>query len=390
MNYNKAIELIGKLKSGIITTQERNMLEDWYLHLAKVKHLNLDYSMMEKNLIANWERINHNLPEQEAMKVVRPSKLIRRISIAASIFITVGLGIYFSINRSYKTNLGTQAITNEIVPGKNGATLTLANGKKIDLSNASNGILAKEAGIKITKSTDGQLIYEVSNSSSDNGSGELHYNTLTTARGEQYQVRLPDSSIVWLNAASALKYPSSFASLKDRVVELSGEAYFQVAKDKKHPFIVYSRGQEVKVLGTHFNINSYAEEPNVLTTLLEGSIEVSSFPLAKNHKNKVILKPRQQLQSGLDRISVLNDVELENIVAWKQGYFIFNEDLNSIMNKVARWYDVEIIYVNKPDKNLLFQGKISRSRNLSEVLKVMEYTGLVHFKVEGRRIMVTN
>jgi len=378
MNKSELIELIQKYSDGTCTEEDKILLESWYNKF--------EFNDIPRLTEFQFKEVKTSVPKIIANK--RERKLWLQIAAAASIIISLCIWFYFyqSVNTVY-TEI---TLKSEIRPGKNGATLTLANGKKITLSNATKGILAKEAGVKITKSADGQIIYEVSNSSSKNGSGELHYNTLTTARGEQYRVRLPDSSIVWLNAASALKYPSSFASLKDRVVELSGEAYFQVAKDKKHPFVVRSKGQEVKVLGTHFNINSYMEESDVFTTLLEGSVEVSSISSSKNHNNKIILKPGQQSQIGAGRMSILNDTELNDVIAWKQGYFIFNEDLKSIMNKVARWYDVEVIYKNETDRSLVFQGKISRSRNLSEVLKVMEYTGLVHFKIEGRRIVVIN
>ncbi|WP_367866951.1 FecR family protein [Pedobacter sp. WC2423] len=377
-------ELIKKYSNGTCTEGEKILLESWYNKF--------ELNDIPRLTELQFEEINTSVPNIIANK--RENKLWPQIAAVASIIISICIWFYFY--KSVGTVRTEITFKNEIRPGKNGATLTLANGKNITLSNAINGILAKEAGVKITKSADGQIIYEVSNSSSKNGKGELHYNTLTTARGEQYQVRLPDSSIVWLNAASALKYPSSFASLKDRVVELSGEAYFQVAKDKKRPFIVYSRGQKVKVLGTHFNINGYDDEFSVQTTLLEGSIEVTSKKEI-NHlyqrgiaENKtVVIKPGQQSQIRKGQIKILSNVDLDDIVAWKDGYFIFNENIKSIMNKVARWYNVEIFYKNEPDPKLAFQGKIARSRSLSEVLGIMERTGAVNFKVEGRRVTIT-
>jgi len=363
----------------------RLLLEPDAIALLK-KHFDLEWDTFTGN---EPDHINSNKILNEILFVPQKHKKgIKKWNLAVAVAVMVivsTIGFFFINNTSY-INSSIVSAKKDIPPGKTGATLTLANGKKILLSNAANGMLTKEAGVKITKSADGQLIYEVSNSpASKSGTGKLNYNTLTTARGEQYQVRLPDSSIVWLNAASALKYPTSFTSLKDRSVELSGEAYFQIAKDKQHPFLVYSQGQIVKVLGTHFNINSYTDETAIKTTLLEGSVKVTKSSTQESE----IIKPGQQTQMTSKGITILNNVDLDDIVAWKDGYFIFNENLKSIMNKVGRWYDVDVIYEVEPDPNHNFQGKIARNRNISEVLKIIEYQGIVHFKIERRRIIVT-
>ena len=395
-SYNFKV-LISKYHKGECSEEEKSVVESWLL------------SELQKDLpspsIQDIEAADQRMYEVIQMKTEASYLGVYRLwprIVAAAVAITV-ISSFFYLYNTNRESVTFSKTTERILPGKNGATLKLTSGIKIDLTSASTGVLAKETGVKIIKSADGQLIYEVSGSlTSKIGRKESHYNTLTTARGEQYQVRLPDSSIVWLNAASVLKFPTSFASLKYRRVELSGEAYFQVSKDRQHPFIVYSRGQEVKVLGTHFNVNSYPEEPSILTTLLEGSVEVSAVNglgsakqtsvdeiLSKNNKTKVILKPGQQSQINESNISVINNIDLDDVVAWKEGYFIFNEDLKSIMKKVARWYDVEVIYKNEPDKKLAFQGKIARNRNLKDILGIMERTGAINFKVEGRRVIVT-
>ena len=374
--------LVGKLMKGQISTEEENELNNWYnQNQDSPIEIPSDFAGSEKEL---GQRILDSVQKCTDSKPI--VKLWPRIAVAASIVICIAFGFYFY----QKSQIISTEITakNDIPPGKIGATLTLANGKKILLSNVSIGILDKETGVKIIKSANGQLIYEVSNSpSSKNRTGKLNYNTLTTARGEQYQVRLPDSSIVWLNAASALKYPTSFTSLKDRRVELSGEAYFQIAKDKQHPFIVSTNKQDVEVLGTHFNINSYTDEPIVKTTLLEGSVKVTSNTLSSNRESWVLI-PGQQSQITSKGISIINNVDQEEVLAWKNGYFKFNENLESIMNKVARWYNVEIIYQNKPNAQLTFGGEISRSKNISSVLDIIALTGNVHFKIEGRKVIV--
>jgi len=398
--YTKRInKLIERYLFDKATVEEQIELLSWYDHENNKDIIWPCDSVHEEELLGQriFAKIAAHTQKEDSTKSADTFiKLWPSIIAVAAILFLLGAGMIFF---SYRINKAPypERSTEVIVPGKNGATLTLASGKKIYLSNTTAGIVTKEAGVKITKSADGQLIYEVSNSPrTTNSTGELHYNTLTTSRGEQYQVLLPDSSLVWLNAASALKYPTSFASLKERRIELSGEAYFQVAKDKKHPFIVYSRGQEVKALGTHFNINGYENEYSVQTTLLEGAIEVTAksekdnFNQDRSAANKiVVMKPGQQSQIREGRIYILNNVDLDDVVAWKQGYFIFNENLRNIMNKVARWYNIEVVYKNEPDPKLAFQGKIARSRKLSDILGIMERTGAVNFSVEGRRVIIT-
>jgi transmembrane sensor len=257
--------------------------------------------------------------------------------------------------------------------------LTLANGQKIFINGELAGNIASQSGVKISKTKDGQLIYELTNQKGD----KTEYNTLTTTRGEQIQVRLPDGSLVFLNAASSLKYPSSFVSLKERRVDLQGEAYFEVAKDKRHPFIVKAAQQEVKVLGTHFNINSYADEPEIKTTLLEGSVNVSNL----NGKISEILKPGQQATVKGGNIKV-GDADIDQAMSWKNGDFVFvGEDLKVVMRQVARWYDVEIEYQGNINSSGVV-STISRTKKLSQLLKALQKNQGIHFKVEGRRVLV--
>ncbi|MNX85526.1 fec operon regulator FecR [compost metagenome] len=225
------------------------------------------------------------------------------------------------------------------------------------------------------------LVYQLTDK--PNPSGKTSYNTIETPKGGQYQLILPDGSKVWLNAASSLTFPTSFVSLKTRKVELIGEAYFEIAKNKTSPFIVKSAKQEVKVLGTHFNINSYADEQSTTTTLLEGSVNIVSLNKAEN----IILKPGQQSTLNNNKINV-TEINTEEAIAWKNGLFIFNdENIKSIMKKIARWYNVEITFKGNLD-HVSFVGNYARNKDLESLLENIELTEKVHFKIEGRRIEV--
>jgi transmembrane sensor len=267
----------------------------------------------------------------------------------------------------------------DIKPGTNKAILTLADGTEVVLSDVKDDSLAKSTGSNIIQASGGQLVYE----NTSKVAGKLMYNAVETPRGGQYQVILPDGSKVWLNAASKLKYPVAFAGQEKRIVELSGEAYFEVAHNRKQPFIVKTEKQSLEVLGTHFNINSYADEAETKTTLLEGSVKVSNLKSQK----EILLQPGQESCLRGDLLNA-GKADIETNMAWKDGHFIFkNEDLAGIMRKISRWYNVDIVYegdvVNKH-----FVGSMSRFRNVSEVLRKFELTGSVHFKIEEGRITV--
>lgn len=275
---------------------------------------------------------------------------------------------------------------NDIKPGGNQAILTLADGTKIVLDKASEGALARQGNTTVIKLDDGRLAYNMQTVSKI-PTTKLLYNTLSTPRGGQYRVTLPDGTIVWLNASTSLRFPTAFTG-NERKVEIKGEAYFEVAKNEAMPFIVTAENSEIKVLGTHFNISAYADDKVLKTTLLEGSVEFSVAKQAGSGSEVVKLQPGQQAQ--LDEANTLKVVEADTkeAIGWKNGFFIFNnEDIGSIMQKVTRWYDVKVVYdVN--DENIRFTGNISRAENVSEVLRVLELTETVHFKIEGKTITV--
>ncbi len=304
-----------------------------------------------------------------------PTRLWPKLIAAASIILVAGIGFYF-----YKSNSQVEqqsVYVNDVDPGKNGATLTLADGEKILINEVSAGNIAIQSGIRISKTANEQIIYEITG---DN-SGKIEYNTLTTTRGEQTQVRLPDGSLVFLNAASSLKFPTSFSKLKERRVEISGEGYFEIAKDKAHPFIVKNEKQEVEVLGTHFNVNAYKDEPSIKTTLLEGSVKITT------DQNTKVLKPGEQAVNSNEKLAI-GEVDVDKAVAWKNAKFVFDdENIESVMRKLSRWYNVEVVYQDNV-ANRTFTGSISRYDKISKILDKITYIEAVHFKVEGRRITV--
>jgi transmembrane sensor len=299
----------------------------------------------------------------------------RFVGVAAAIALIIA-GIYF-FKPQIKPVVESQ-YANDVKPGISSATLTLSNGKQIKLTDAVNGELAKEAGVVITKSANGELIYEMKGAES----APHNLNTLSTAKGETYQLRLPDGSLVWLNAASSLTYSANLNVGGKRRVRLEGEGYFEIAKDKEHPFIVETGTHDVEVLGTHFNINSYADDDVEKTTLLEGSVKLSTSDRSK------ILKPGQQARISGNKITI-NETDTDLAVAWKNNEFVFeSENIETIMKMIGRWYNVEVIYMGEKT-NQRFSGKVSRFDKLSKVLEIVESTGEARFDVKGRIIYVS-
>lgn len=295
---------------------------------------------------------------------------------AAVVFIVFSFSAYLSLQKKKEHVFAT-----DVAPGKNKAILTLANGKKISLSDAMNGDVAKEAGFSITKTADGHLVYNVAAAENVNDS---RLNTISTPNGGEWQIQLPDGSTVWLNAASSIQYSLNIGTAKQRVVKLDGEAYFEVAKNAAHPFIVETDKQAVEVLGTHFNINSYKDEKVTKTTLLEGSVRVSHNTTNESE----VLKPGEQSLVSVSGIAI-KEVNVDEAIAWKNGYFMFNnERQESILRKVARWYNVEIEYADPAAKNVMYYGTVSRFEKISKVLTKFEQTGEVRFDIKDNKLIV--
>lgn len=306
-------------------------------------------------------------------------------SIAATILCVAAFGTYLyqTSHPALKPFSHPVTMRADIAPGGNKAILTLANGARISLTDAKAGKIANQYGVNLHKTKEGNLEYDRSNSKY----GDIVYNSIETPKGGQYHLVLPDGTQVWLNAASFLKYPVAF-SHSERRVELSGEAYFEVAKNKKIPFKVVTNRQMVEVLGTHFDVNAYLDEASTLTSLLEGSVEVSDLKSSR----KTIIKPGQQsILNPADLVIRVKNIDTDDAVAWKNGYFTFDEEsLESILRKVSRWYDVDIIYQGMNEKNaIVFSGTLSRYSNVSKVLKKLELTEAIRFRIDGRKIIVT-
>ena len=302
-----------------------------------------------------------------------------RYAVAASLLFFLTVGGYFLTHR----DSGDQTIRQPVAKVEKGiskAILTLANGKKIDLNDAKSGELVKESGLKIYKDKQGRLTYVVQSGGSD-ATQPISYNTTETPRGGQWHLILADGTNVWLNAASSIRYPIRFTG-SERNVELSGEAYFEVAKKKDMPFIVKTNSTTIRVLGTHFNVNAY-EKADTKTTLLEGAIQAS------NSSSTILLKPGQQAIATNNASEIqIKDVNTYESVAWKNGYFIFhNDNIVNIMNQLIRWYDIDVTYHGDVAQKR-FDGTFSNSKDLSELLHALEQTGTIHFKMEGRRVSV--
>lgn len=366
-------EILEKVSSGNASAEEEAVARLWLHQL----HQNEEAGLSEEELNEVSEEMWASLEKNRKPSAVKTGKLWPYIAAAASVVLVAGMGLYFYSQQSAAPLKAPQQYSNDVPAGSNKAYLTLADGKKILLTNATNGMLAEEGGVKITKTADGQLVYTIA----DEGKQSVgKYNRIETPVGGQYELQLPDGTRVWLNAASSLKYPASFSSLKQRSVELTGEAYFEVAKDKTKPFLVKSKGQEVEVLGTHFDVNAYPDEQSIRTTLIEGSVKLNG---------QLTLKPGQQ--------SVLNDgkfnvkeVNANDAADWKNGEFVFNnEPLTSILKKAARWYGVEIVYTNELARIPTFTGSVSRSENISSVLNMLEETSNVRFSIAGKQIRVS-
>ena len=326
--------------------------------------------------------------EEQPLNLSLPVKRIvpkwyRYVAVAASV--TVLLSFLFVLNQkkmASRQKAAAKVLAADITPGKNDAVLTLADGKEILLSAIANGKLAEQSGIRITKTADGKIVYDLAGFKSDDPRSSLLFNTISTPRGGQYQVILPDGTNVWLNSASAIKFPMVFAATGSRKVNLTGEAYFEVTKDKKRPFVVTTPTQSVEVLGTHFDISSYTEDPTAKTTLLEGSVRITT-----PHQS-ILIKPGQQAE--VSGAIVVSDVDTETAVAWKNGFFRFDdEELGSAMAKVARWYDLQVEYSDAALKQEQIAAYTTRFANVSELLKRLNQIGNIRYDLEGRTIRIS-
>jgi ferric-dicitrate binding protein FerR (iron transport regulator) len=390
LNKDDFYKLLDKYIAGKASKVEEQRLLNFY---GSFKSSNNESELPDMESLKN--KIFHNISEkinsEEEREVSFKSNYYRSFSIAATILVALSIGLYFYSNKTFprEEQFVELNVKNDILPGNNKAVLTLADGSMISLDDAANGLLASQGNIAITKTDNGEIVYE-RNISSKNKEIASHSvtNTIQTPKGGKFQVRLPDGSKVWLNSASKLSYPTAFAG-KERKVILSGEAYFEIAPNKNVPFRVVSNEQIVEVLGTHFNINSYDDEDFTKTTLLEGSVRVILKSKSDVLGKTKMLKPGEQslTNSMYSKIQIEN-ADTEKVLAWKNGYFKFkNTPIQEIMREVERWYDVELVYDGTIPTDE-FTGFISNDVNISAVLKILEQSGGVKFTVKGKKIKI--
>lgn len=383
MEHNRIKYLLERYHEGNCTEDEFVELDNWY------HDLNFDLSVFDKWVThkGGKEAVVQQLYADFERRHIRKTKevsLFYRYGAVAAILLIIVSALFY---RDYMTgsNLNRISEAEDIAPGGNKAMLTLADGRKINLTDAQNGMLTTQNGVSVSKTADGRLVYKIVGSDNpDNNKPVFH--TITTPHGGKYELVLPDGTKVWLNAMSSLSFPSTFTGQQERRVSLTGEGYFEVAKTaQKSRFIVNTETQHIEVLGTHFNIDAYKAPKQIKTTLLEGSVSVS--PLG--HEDKaVVLQPGQQASFNAGQLRTA-EVDVNDVVAWKNGYFMFkNDNLEYIMEVLSRWYNAEVVFKDEEIKNDRFWGTASRSDHVSGILKVLERTGAVHFRIEENKIIV--
>jgi ferric-dicitrate binding protein FerR (iron transport regulator) len=335
------------------------------------------------------QHILQSRPANQPVIPLQKKKWFIRFAAAAALLLLLSAAVGWLFNRNLQTTpqqaqQKIQTVPAGIGPANDKAILTLANGEQIILDDAANGNITSQSGVTVIK-LNGQLSY---NTPPAGNSHEIVYNTITTAKGKQYRLILEDGSSVWLNATSSLRFPVSFPG-NERRVQLNGEGYFEIAKDNRRPFHVMLRTNNgidkgtVAVLGTTFNINSYDNESSTKTTLLEGSVGVSSTA-----GKPVVLKPGQQADLKGSQISVIADANTDQVLAWKNNLFNFdNERIEDIMRQLARWYDIDVKYEGAlPDKH--YFGSIRRQVKLAEILNMLEIAGGISFTLEGKSLLI--
>ncbi|MDI9364421.1 MAG: FecR domain-containing protein [Flavobacterium sp.] len=350
------------------------ILDDYYVQLgAFADASNIDTAAITANIEERINSYDNHLSSTELRVAARNTK---RYCWAAAAIVLLVAGTYVA---SKFTTTNTEPLVNvnaiSVQPGTNKAVLQLDNGQQVVLDVAKDSTVKNSNGV-VLQIHNAALVYE-----QEPKAVAVSFNTLITPKGSQYQLILPDGSKVWLNAASSIRFPTAFTGAT-RQVTLTGEAYFEVAKNAKQPFIVQANDMTIQVLGTHFNVMAYNDEAAMATTLLEGSVKVQQQGQA------AMLVPGKQALVTAKNIQ-LQDADVEQATAWKDGYFSFDKvTISTIMRDIARWYDVEIGFEGKLSGSR-FKGGIRRSAQLSQVLKVLELSGM-RFKVDGKKIIVLN
>lgn len=376
MDRKEFEHLAEQFLKGKLSTEEERRLFEHYDALQQEEHGWDESTMGVKDEVQNgvYDKVLQEIAEHRAPEAYRKSgNIFLSWKAAAALIAMVSVAaLFFYVKTPAEKTLEKEeapGLVQDIGPGGNKAVLTLADGSQIALDSAGP-----------------EAVYHMKAVAPSAANEQPAYNTISTPLSGQYQLVLADGSKVWLNAGSSIRFPIAF-SQTERSVAIKGEVYFEIAKDNKRPFRVQSRSQQLEVLGTHFNVNAYDDEAEIKTTLLEGSVKVKVKGGA--YGQTAVLKPGQQarLSGSTGQMDVVK-VDIEEAVSWKNGYFIFdNEEIHSVMRKISRWYGVEVVYANAQlSEN--FGGTISKFENVSQVLKILEATGTIHFKIEGRKIIV--
>ena len=398
---NRISELILKFHRGSLSPEEKGELDQW--QAISSRNQQLFQELTQENLLGPQleemesfaetpvrEKIEARIPEvfgsrpgQETYAVPSTISLTRRwlrITVAAGILVLAGIGTWWLLQPRQRPAIVTRTKADIPPPTGSRTILTLGDGKQITLDKVATGTLTREGGAMVVKQDSAGLSYKAVAKTNDMAT--VLYNTLTTARGGQTRVLLADGSRVWLNTASSLKYPTVFTG-QERTVDLDGEAYFEIAPHPNRPFIVHVNGSRIEVLGTQFNIMAYTDEENQQTTLLEGAVRVSSRSASR------ILQPGQQaiLDNGRSTLSINKDVDVEEVLAWKNGLFEFNSlDIQAVMRQVSRWYNVNVVFTGVPPSGH-FSGVVSRTSNVSDVLRLFEQAN-IRYTISGNQITI--
>ena len=381
MNTDEIRFLIEKYNNQTATPEEKKLVEQWYERVngADLVQAEFNESALKQQI---FEHVSVVIDQNKVKQQPKKLKISYSLFFKAAVFLMVLLaGVYVYLKQTAPAPVMAQrkAIQTKIIPGGNNAVLVLANGSKIILNQTADGQIADQPGVKVIKTKSGELLYRFVGNTNNKATA---INTISTPRGGQYHLILVDGTEVWLNASSSVKFPATFAG-NERKVEVTGEVYFEVAKNKAKPFIVHTNQSDIKVLGTHFNINTYDDEAYQRTTLLEGSIEI------KRGNQKALLIPGQQanINGSTDGIKIKEIEDLDAVIAWKNGYFQFEKaDLQSVMRQVSRWYDTEVSY-NGPIPTKQYTGKIPRSVNVAKLIEMLAYNG-IHCNVTHDKITV--
>ena len=366
--------LLKKYLAGKATESEIGFVETYYGYFDRKE---ADASFQGEEAI--WTALNERIDRSETPVIPLYRKTGVRIAAAAAIVLLIAGSYWYFEGTQGNTSPQRKPLQADVAPGGNKATITLAGGQTITLDSAANGDLARQGQSTIVKQASGEVAY-VALAGAAAATTTVSFNTLTTPIGGQYKITLPDGTKAWLNSASSLRYPTAFTG-KERRVVLTGEAYFEVSDRARQPFVVDARGTTVQVLGTHFDVMAYTDEPAVNTTLVEGKVRVT----AGTQSAILELGQKAIADNGIRVVEADTDKE----TAWIDGFFQFDEtDLPTLMRQLKRWYGIEPVYDGNGNGRL-FGGRISRNLNLSQVLQLLEGNG-IHFTIEGKRLIIIN